>query len=185
MLAVFYISAAVAIFATIMVITRFHAVEALLYLIVSLLAVAVVFYQLGAPFLAALEVIIYAGAIMVLFVFVVMLLNLGAREAEQEKAWLSPGMYVGPVVLAVIIGAELIYLLVAPRAPAQPETVISPKTVGITLYTVYPIAIELVGLLLLAGLIGAFHLGREETTRLAERPEESAAFKPGEKEPVL
>ena len=58
--------------------------HALLYLIVSLLAVAVVFFTLGAPFVAALEVIIYAGAIMVLFVFVVMMLNLG-QDAERTK----------------------------------------------------------------------------------------------------
>ena len=63
-----------------------NAVHALLYLIVSLLAVAVVFLALGAPFVAALEVIIYAGAIMVLFVFVMMMLNLGPRTVEQERA---------------------------------------------------------------------------------------------------
>ena len=59
--------------------------HALLYLIVSLLAVALVFFTLGAPFVAALEVIIYAGAIMVLFVFVVMMLNLGARAVAREE----------------------------------------------------------------------------------------------------
>ena len=69
--------------ATVMMITRLNAVHALLYLIVSLLAVAVVFYTLGAPFVAALEVIIYAGAIMVLFVFVVMMLNLGENNGNR------------------------------------------------------------------------------------------------------
>ncbi|HKB53750.1 MAG TPA: NADH-quinone oxidoreductase subunit J, partial [Ramlibacter sp.] len=70
----FYVAGAVAIVATVMVITSTHAVHALLYLIVSLLAVALLFYPLGAPFAALLEVIIYAGAIMVLFVFVTMML---------------------------------------------------------------------------------------------------------------
>ena len=74
---VFYISALVAVIATTMVITRLNAVHALLYLIVSLLSVALIFFVLGAPFVAALEVIVYAGAIMVLFVFVIMMLNLG------------------------------------------------------------------------------------------------------------
>ena len=83
---VFYISAAVALASTVMVITRRKAVHALLYLIVSLLAVAVVFYALGAPFVAALEVLIYAGAIMVLFVFVIMLLNLGPEAAARADA---------------------------------------------------------------------------------------------------
>ena len=86
--------------------------HALLYLIVSLLAVAVVFFVLGAPFVAALEVIIYAGAIMVLFVFVIMMLNLGKAAAVKERDWLSPGMWVGPAVLAALLLAELIYILV-------------------------------------------------------------------------
>ncbi len=67
-------------------ITRLVAVHALLYLIVSLLAVAVVFYTMGAPLVAALEVIIYAGAIVVLFVFVVMMLNLGTQAREPGAA---------------------------------------------------------------------------------------------------
>ena len=77
--------------------------HALLYLIVSLLAVALIFYVIGAPFVAALEVIIYAGAIMVLFLFVVMLMNLGRRAVEVEHSWLKPGAWVGPVVLAAIL----------------------------------------------------------------------------------
>jgi NADH-quinone oxidoreductase subunit J len=71
----FYLASIVAVIATLLAITRRHAVHALLYLVVSLLAVAVVFYVLGAVFVAALEVMVYAGAIMVLFVFVVMMLN--------------------------------------------------------------------------------------------------------------
>ena len=66
----FYISAAVALAATILAMTRTNAIHALIYLIVSLLAIAVIFFLIGAPFAAALEVVIYAGAIMVLFVFV-------------------------------------------------------------------------------------------------------------------
>ena len=85
MLAVFYISAVVALVATLIAITRRHAVHALLYLIASLLAIAVVFYTLGAPFMAALELIIYAGAIMVLFVFVIMLLNAGAEKPSNKS----------------------------------------------------------------------------------------------------
>ena len=81
---VFYLSAAVSVVATLMVITRVNAVHALLYMIVSLLSVALIFFTLGAPFVAALEVIIYAGAIMVLFVFVVMMLNLGPKPATRN-----------------------------------------------------------------------------------------------------
>ena len=89
----FYLAAAIAVFATAMVITRLHAVHALLYFIVSLFAVGLVFFLVGAPFAAVLEVIIYAGAIMVLFVFVVMLLNLGPSTVEREHQWLTPGVW--------------------------------------------------------------------------------------------
>jgi NADH-quinone oxidoreductase subunit J len=116
MQAIFYLAAAVAVIGTLMMLTRLNAVHALLYLIVSLMAVAVVFYAIGAPFIAALEVIIYAGAIMVLFIFVVMMLNLGERATAAEKLWLRPGMWTGPIMLAAI--------------------------------------------LLLAGLVGAYHLGQ-------------------------
>src|SRR5512145_606118 len=95
----FYISAIVAVVSTFLVITRKSAVHALLYLIVSLLAVSLVFFSLGAPFVAALEVIIYAGAIMVLFIFVIMMLNLDRETAHQETLWLSPGIWRGPAVL--------------------------------------------------------------------------------------
>src|SRR5574342_578453 len=99
----FYISAAVAVVATVLVITRTNAVHALLYLIVSLLAVAMIFFILGAPFAAALEIIIYAGAIMVLFVFVIMMLNLGSQAAEQESQWVRPGIWIGPSILCAIL----------------------------------------------------------------------------------
>ena len=91
MTAIFYLSGAVAIAATLLTLTRLNAVHALLYLIVSFLAVGVVFYTLGAAFVAILEVIIYAGAIMVLFVFVMMMLNLGERATTVERGWLRPG----------------------------------------------------------------------------------------------
>ena len=74
-----------------------------------------VFYTLGAPFVAALEVIIYAGAIMVLFVFVVMMLNLGEerRRARSSALAASHRMWIGPSILAAILIAEFVYLLTA------------------------------------------------------------------------
>ena len=172
MTAVFYISSAVAVLCTFMVITRANAVRALLYLIVSLLAVAVVFFCLGAPFIAALEVIIYAGAIMVLFVFVIMMLNLGPHTMQQERAWLRPATWIGPAVLAAVLLAEIIYVLAAGAGrgegiPPSLPLVVEPQKVGAALFGPYVIAVELASLLLLAGLVGACHLGR----RLPERPE--------------
>jgi len=157
---VFYISAAVAILSTVMVITRLNAVHALLYMIVSLLSVALIFFVLGAPFAAALEVIIYAGAIMVLFVFVIMMLNLGERARTQEALWLKPGTWMGPSLLALVLALELVYILagtgVTPVTPAE----ITPKQVGIALFGPYLLGVELASLLLLAGLVAAYHLGR-------------------------
>ncbi len=156
----FYISALVAAFSTFMVITRTNAVHALLYLIVSLLAVALIFFSLGAPFVAALEVIIYAGAIMVLFVFVIMMLNLGKQAARLESQWLSPGIWTGPSVLAAILAVELLYMLMADRARLSAAGLVGPEQVGIALFGPYVLGAELASMLLLAGLIGAYHLGR-------------------------
>ncbi len=154
----FYVASAVAIVATLLMLTRLNAVHALLYLIVSLLAVAVVFYTLGAPFIAALEVIIYAGAIMVLFVFVVMMLNLGERATVVERSWVSPGMWVGPSILSAILIVELGYIVSWVSQPGGGQA-IAPKQLGITLFGPYVIGVELASMLLLAGLVGAYHIG--------------------------
>jgi NADH-quinone oxidoreductase subunit J len=165
----FYIAALVAVFSTLMMLTRLNAVHALLYLIVSLLAVALIFFILGAPFAAALEVIIYAGAIVVLFVFVVMMLNLGEAAVEQESRWLRPGMWLGPALLSAVLLAELGYLLAGAGEASAGRVVVDPKTVGIVLYGPYLLAVELASMLLLAGLIGAYHLGRRDPEEEAQR----------------
>jgi len=159
---VFYLSAIVAVVSTVLVITRLNAIHALLYLIISLLSVALIFFTLGAPFVAALEVIIYAGAIMVLFVFVVMMLNLGPQAVEQESQWLSPTLWTGPAILAVILIAELVYMVAGGRGPLTGAAYVAPKSVGIALFGPYLVGVELASLLLLAGLVGAYHLGRRD-----------------------
>jgi NADH-quinone oxidoreductase subunit J len=158
----FVVTAAVAVISTAMVITRLNAIHALLYLIVALLAVALVFFALGAPFVAALEVIIYAGAIMVLFVFVIMMLNLGPHATDQESQWLRPRMWAGPSILAAILITELVYVLL--RSPGQLAglNAVEPKQVGIALFGPYLLAVELASMLLLAGLVAAYHLGRRD-----------------------
>lgn len=163
--ATFYIAAAVAVVSTAMVITRLHAVHALLYLVVSLLAVALVFFTLGAPFIAALEVIIYAGAIMVLFIFVVMMLNLGEAAARTEAFWVTPGIWVGPSILGLLLLGELAYMLTRTGGITYAAGVVDPKRVGIALYGPYLVGVELASLLLLAGLVGAYHIGRRRETR--------------------
>jgi NADH-quinone oxidoreductase subunit J len=158
-LTLFYITAAVAVFATVMMITRLNAVHGLLYLILSLLAVGVLFFLMGAHFAAVLEVIIYAGAIMVLFVFVIMMLNQGQKTLEQERIWLQPGVWIGPSLLAAILLVEM-WIIVGYGSGAETGNVVNAKQVGIALYGPYLLAVELASMLLLAGLVGAYHFGR-------------------------
>lgn len=159
---IFYIAAAVAIFSTFMVITRYNAVHALLYLIVSLLSIAVIFYIAGAPFVAALEIIIYAGAIMVLFIFVVMMLNLGGESEAQERLWLTPSTWIGPALLVFILFVEFILVFISVDVRMTGMHYIGPKSVGISMFTTYLLGVELAGMLLMAGVVGAYHLGRRK-----------------------
>jgi len=158
---IFYISAAVAIISTLLSITRRNAIHAILYLIISLLSVSVIFYILGAPFVAALEVIVYAGAIIVLFLFVIMMLNISMEE-ELESKWLKPQMWILPSVLAVILLGNFIYVLRNCRYETISAQAVLPKQVGISLFTTYLLAVEIAAILLLAGIIGAYHLGRQK-----------------------
>ncbi|MGY5956158.1 NADH-quinone oxidoreductase subunit J [Kosakonia sp. BK9b] len=158
----FYICGLVAILTTVRVITHTNPVHALLYLIVSLLAIAGVFFSLGAYFAGALEIIVYAGAIMVLFVFVVMMLNLGNSVVEQERNWLSPQIWVGPALLSAVLLVVMIYAILGVNDQGIDGTAINAKEVGITLFGPYVLAVELASMLLLAGLVVAFHVGRED-----------------------
>lgn len=158
----FYLAALVAIIATLRVITNSNPVHGLLSLIVSLLAVSVIFVTLGAPFAAALEVIVYAGAIMVLFVFVVMMLNLGSATVAQEKKWLQPSTWIGPSLLTCALLAEMVWILTAPSGQNLGSQVIDGKQVGIALFGPYLLTVELASFLLLAALVAAWHLGKRD-----------------------
>jgi NADH-quinone oxidoreductase subunit J len=151
--AVFALSAIVAVAATILMITRRSAVHALLYFVVSLLASAVMMFLLGAAFVAALEVIVYAGAIMVLFVFVIMLIG-PETVPVPAKSW------IGPSILSALLFAELAWMLAQGSFTEQRGAEVGPKQVGMALFGPYILGAEIAAFLLLAGLVGAFHLGR-------------------------
>ena len=160
---VFYTAALVAILATVRVVTGTNPVHALLNLIISLLAVAMIFFALGAPFAAALEVIVYAGAIMVLFVFVVMMLNLGEADVAQEKKWLNPHVWIGPVLLAaVLLAAQVGYQMSGGELHPAGTVSVDAKQVGIALFGPYLMVVELASMLLLGALVVAYHLGRPD-----------------------
>ena len=158
----FYISAGVAILATIMVITSYNMIHALIYLIVSFLAIAVVFFVLGAPFIAALEIIIYAGAIVVLVIFVIMMLNLRDETVAEEKTWLTRDIFIFPAILSGILLAELVYIIVNAGSTPLNHPAINSAEVGMSLYGPYVIGVELSGILLMSGIVGAYHLGRQK-----------------------
>ena len=154
----FYLSGLVAVLATVGLISGSSPVHAVVYLIVSLIAVALVFFALGAPFAGALEIIVYAGAIMVLFVFVVMLLNLGPT-VDSERAYLQLRYWLGPGLLAGVLATQFV-LAVADQAGAVGGAEVSAKQVGIAMFGPYLLAVELASMLLLAGLVAAYHIGK-------------------------
>ena len=172
---VFYASCGVTVVATILMISRHNAVHALLYLIISSLSLAIIFYLLGAPFAAALEVIVYAGAVMILFVFVVMMLNQGQRSAAQEASWLPVSGWIMPSVLAAIL-LTLLLLGIYSEQPLQPYGVhgVTVKEVGIALFGPYVLVVELASFLLLSGLIGAFHIARKMPSHMNQSTLEEA-----------
>jgi NADH-quinone oxidoreductase subunit J len=158
---IFFIAAAVALISSVLAITNRNAIHALLYLILSLLAISVIFYITGAPFIAALEVIVYAGAIMVLFIFVVMMLNIGLEE-ELENKWLRRNMWIIPIILASALLVIFVYALYEMNFEQVTTRVTGPKEVGISLFTTYLIGVEISAVLLLAGIVGAYHIGKQK-----------------------
>ena len=156
----FYLLATVTVLSTGMAITRRNLAHAVVYLIISFFGTALLFYLLGAPLLAALEVIIYAGAIMILFLFVVMMIRLEKREAP-----LFPVRQMVPALVAAGIYCAAGALLLKGEDSAQVEWLQSaaatPVAFGRFLFTRHWLAIEIASLLLLVALIGALQIGRE------------------------
>jgi len=95
----------------------------------------------------------------VLFVFVVMMLNLGPGTIDQERQWLRPGIWLGPGALVGFLLAELIYILIHAH-PMTAVAEVGPKQLALTLFGPYLLGVELASMLLLAGLVGAYHLGQ-------------------------
>ena len=155
----FYILACAVLAAIGMCITRNNPVHAIVYLVNSFFSLSLIFYLFGAPLVAAWQLIIYAGAIMVLFLFIIMML-----ELSPDKKSISPGWHRwGPAMLLslVIIGCTVTTFLIAPMgADGIPVYYASPRQFGYTLFKEYTLAIEVVSFQLLFAAVGAFYLGR-------------------------
>ena len=150
-------------------------VHAALALVGTILALAVTFVTLQAHFLAAIQVIVYAGAIMVLFLFVIMLLNVSNPFVKSTMPWLKPAAWVAGALLAAAIAA--VGLLMNRPLPASAEIATALRgggadAIGEILFTDYLLAFHLVGVLLLTGVIGAVSLVQRaapETRPLSQR----------------
>jgi NADH-quinone oxidoreductase subunit J len=155
----FYTIAALLLATTAMAITRRNMVHAVLYLVLSFFGSAMLFYLLGAPFLAALEIIIYAGAIMVLFLFIIMMIRadrMGGMDLSFKQA--IPALFLSAGFLAAF-GLLLANDTAGWRPLAAAHAV--PKAFGEYLFEAHWLAIEIASLLLLIALIGAYLLGRQ------------------------
>lgn len=157
----FYLAGCVAVFSTVGMLFSRNPVHGLLYMIVSLLGVAMIFFSVGAAFAAVLEMIVYAGAILVLFVFVMMMLNLGEAIVQLEKTWLQPRNWILPALLSVILFVELVLFLWHSHSVPFGQAVTA-KQIGVVLYGPYILAVELASLILLSALVVALHLGRKD-----------------------
>lgn len=164
---IFHSAAILAIATTVMVILSRNPVYAVLYLIMSLFGVSLVFYTLGAPFVAVVEVIVYAGAIMVLFLFVVMMLNLEPQKASPDLQRPSRKQMILPGLFSLALMSIIIAAIGWSAIPTHPTPAQSPKALGIAMYERHYLGVELASVVLLIGIVGGMHLGR------AAAPEES------------
>ena len=166
----FYLFGAVAIAASLLVIAQHNPIYSVLLLIASFGALSGLYVLLQAPFVAVIQIIVYAGAIMVLFLFVVMLLN-APHEDTDEDLRSHPFLGTGPMrfggFLAVALAIELVWALSqgGETGPFGAGTVSSVATIGRILFTQYAFAFEVTSVLILVAMVGAVVLARREERR--------------------
>jgi NADH-quinone oxidoreductase subunit J len=155
----FYILGLILLTATLLCITCRNPVHAVLYLVKGFFALALIFYLLGAPLIAAWQVIVYVGAIMVLFLFIIMILELAPREQPQGPGWQRwvPGF----LLAASIIACTLLIIFQDPSAASSDaHHFVGPRAFGEALFGRYALAVEVVSFQLLFAAVGAYYLGR-------------------------
>jgi NADH-quinone oxidoreductase subunit J len=175
----FAILALIAVVAAIGMLTSTNAVHATLFLVINFFCVALFYLGLNAPFLAMVQVTVYAGAIMVLFLFVIMLLGAERVSLNSRLRWQGP--LAG--VLVVLLLAATLFILLSPQVglsltnpsplgdvSGAPQGFGSPASVGEVLFSRYLLPFQLVGILLLIAMIGAVVLTREEKRPRSDAP---------------
>jgi NADH-quinone oxidoreductase subunit J len=172
-LLLFYLFGAMAVGASLLVVLGRNPMHSVLLLIVSFAALAGIYVGLEAPFAAVVQIIIYAGAIMVLFLFVVMLLNAHREDDAAPPAGVAGGPLRAGGVLAVLLVAELVWALtrgarggrelLSAGPGAEPSALQSVRSLGNVLFTEYSLAFEVTSILIIVAMVGAVVLARRES----------------------
>jgi len=164
----FYFFGTIAVLASILVIGQRNPIYSVLLLIASFGALSALYVLLDAPFVAVIQIIVYAGAIMVLFLFVVMLLNAPVEETALDQR-VHPLLRSGPMrfgaFLAIALAGELVWALTRRGGEAgvfPGGAVSSVRTIGRVLFTDYGFAFEVTSILILVAMVGAVLLARRE-----------------------
>jgi NADH-quinone oxidoreductase subunit J len=171
----FYVFAAIAIGASLLVIAQRNPIYSVLLLIASFGALSGLYVLLDAPFVAVIQIVVYAGAIMVLFLFVVMLLNAPKEDTdldERRHVRVHAGVMRFGALLAIALAGELAWALTrsAGSGPFGGTPIISVAAIGVSLFTNYAFAFEVTSILILAAMLGAVVLAHRERTPRASRP---------------
>jgi NADH-quinone oxidoreductase subunit J len=163
-LILFYIFAVIAVISAVAVVSVRNPVHSAVYLIVTLLQVAAIFVLLRAPFLAAVQVFIYVGAVMVLFLFAVMVLNIGRERVQEHIHAQGPFAVVAAVAFFILMALTVFKGKIPDSAVKLSDTLLGKNTevLGKLLYTKYIFPFEVVSLLLLIALVGAIVLVMNE-----------------------
>jgi NADH-quinone oxidoreductase subunit J len=161
----FFVLAAGAVFSAIMMITRKNPISSALFLILNFFMVSGIYLSLKAQFIAVIQVLVYMGAIMVLFLFVIMLLNLRDESKLSEKFSYKKISAVLLSILLFCLLAFTVYFGFAgkfPQISANAEKMGMAENLGAELFTTYAFSVELAGLLLLAAIVGAAVLAKKK-----------------------
>jgi NADH-quinone oxidoreductase subunit J len=162
-LVIFAITAVIAIIGAVAMLVTRNAVHSALFLLLNFGAIAVLYLLLRAPFLFAIQLIVYAGAIIVLFLFVVMLLGAERHEDDRDRiAWQRPTA----LVMAGLLLAEVAYVLIASPAPAMTgsgdEAFGAPERIAEQLFTTFLLPFQVTAMIILAAIVGVVVLHMQE-----------------------
>jgi NADH-quinone oxidoreductase subunit J len=154
----FGVAGAVVLAASLLTVFARRVLHAALYLVVAFLGTAVLFFSLGAQLAGVLQILIYAGAIMVMLLMVIMLLG----TQQEAHAWRRPSVWLGPVLLCLVLLVALVVMVVSGLAPTAENQAPQIKDVAISLFGRFVPGVELASMILLVALVGVCHLTRRD-----------------------